>query len=351
MRNKLLFFLLVVLWPFSLSAQDFKIENFHENSRDMAAATSGIRDLNNRPAALIRFAVRDNKFEFEANNGIIKTEWKTGEVWLFVPEGTRRLTVKHPTLGVLRGFELPDAVQSKVTYDANIVITNVIDTQSLITDEAEVTPPVTPPVTQPVTPPVVVTPPTETPSSTTTPSSVIPHPSSTGAHFLLSAGYNVGGLSGLNFGVGGELGMFYVGADYTIGSSKVEGVAIYYNGDFREAYDYSAGRFTLRLGVNAVSEGTIRVVPQAGLCFTSISGSKIGSTASQAQFDKANCTSALIGASLRVMLGDMFCLYATPEFSFAVAPDDSFNTIKEADSSIKSFGEGFGLNIGVMVRF
>jgi len=107
----------------------------------------------------------------------------------------------------------------------------------------------------------------------------------------------------------------------------------------------------MRLGVNAVSEGTIRVVPQAGLCFTSISGSKIGSSASQAQFDKAYCTSALIGASLRVMLGNTFCLYATPEFSFAVSPDDAYKTIKEADSSIKSFGEGFGLNVGVMVRF
>lgn len=300
-RSKLLFFILVVLWPLSLTAQDFKIEKFRENTRDMSAATSGVKDLNGNVAALIRFTVRDSKFDITANLGVLKTVKKTGEVWLYVPQGTKRVTIKHPVYGVLRGYELPFATQSKVTYDAEVVITKVQSTKNY--------------------------------------------------NILLNAGYNIGGLSGINFGLGGELGIFYVGADYTIGSGKAEGVAIYYNNDFREAYDYSASRLSMRFGVKTMKEGMIQIVPQAGLSITTISGSNIGNAATEAQFDKAYCTSALIGASLRVILGNMFCIYATPEYSFAVAPDDAFKTIKEADSKIKSWGDGFGLNVGVMVSF
>lgn len=301
--NKLFLTLLVVLCPLSLWSQDFRVENFQENTMDMSAATSGVKDLNGNVAALIRFAVRDNKFEFSGNIGVIKTEKKTGEVWLYVPQGTKRLTIKHPVYGVIRGYELPVALQSKTTYDAKITITKVETTKK------------------------------------------------TGPWFMINAGYNIGGLSGLNFGVGGELGMFYVGADYTIGSGKTEGVAVYYDGNFREAYDYSASRLSLRFGVNTISDGAIRVIPQVGMSISTISGNSIGTAPTEAQFDKAYCTSALIGVSVRAMLGNTFCFYATPEYAFAVASDDVFKTIKEADSSINSWGSGFGLNVGVMLRF
>lgn len=118
----LLFFL--TFCGIRIVAQDFKVENFRENLTDLSSVMSGIKDLNNRDAALLRFSVRDNKFEFEPNLGTLKQEKVTGEVRLFIPEGTKRITIRHPQLGVLRDYIIEVPIKSRSTYDADIVITN-----------------------------------------------------------------------------------------------------------------------------------------------------------------------------------------------------------------------------------
>jgi len=121
-RFRFLFCPVLVLIAVSVHAQGFRLSNFHENPTDMTAATSGVKDLNGRAAALIRFVVRAPQFEFDANMGVIKTEKRTGEVWVYVPHGTKRLTVRHPYLGVVRDFEPPVAIKSKTTYDVELVV-------------------------------------------------------------------------------------------------------------------------------------------------------------------------------------------------------------------------------------
>lgn len=109
--------------PVALSqSHDFIITDFHENVRDLTAATSAITDLRGMKPALIRFAVRDTSFSFTANNGILSLKKGVGEILLFVPDGTKFITVKHPYLGILRDYALPLSIRSKTTYDAEIVI-------------------------------------------------------------------------------------------------------------------------------------------------------------------------------------------------------------------------------------
>ena len=111
--------------PVALSqSHDFIINDFHENIRDLTAATSDLLDLRRMKPALIRFAVRDTSFSFKANNGIMHIEKCVGEILLYVPDGTKFITVKHPNLGMIRDFELPLPIRSKTTYDAEIVILN-----------------------------------------------------------------------------------------------------------------------------------------------------------------------------------------------------------------------------------
>ena len=114
---------------------DFEIQNFRESMTDLSAATSDIKDLNGQPAALIRFSVRDSSFAINANNGIIKQEQKTGEIWLYVPVGTKRLNISHPVLGIIRSYQIGIAIESKCTYDADIVITNDKYMESLFTND------------------------------------------------------------------------------------------------------------------------------------------------------------------------------------------------------------------------
>ena len=41
---------------------------------------------------------------FSTPLGIVKRIDKVGEIWLYVPRGTRKITIKHPQLGVLRDY-------------------------------------------------------------------------------------------------------------------------------------------------------------------------------------------------------------------------------------------------------
>ena len=123
--RKFLFVASFLLWSLMSMGQsaDFEIRNFHERTTDLSAISSNYKDLNKLPAALIRFTVRDPEFEFSSNWGILGIERKTGEVYLYVPQDTKRLTIRHPRLGVLQDYEIPVRIQSKVTYGADIVIT------------------------------------------------------------------------------------------------------------------------------------------------------------------------------------------------------------------------------------
>ena len=123
MKNKLITFAFIVCYCIQLEAQDFRVEDFRENLTDLSAAMAGVKDRNNKDAALLRFSVRDNKFEIESNLGVLKQEQVTGEIHVYVPEDTKRITIRHPLLGVLRDFTLPLPIKSRFTYDAEIVIT------------------------------------------------------------------------------------------------------------------------------------------------------------------------------------------------------------------------------------
>lgn len=372
---------LLVLFPLRLFAQDFKVENFRENITDMTASASGIKDLNGKTAALIRFVVRDVNFEFDANNGILRQENKTGEVWLFVPEKTKRITISHPVLGVLRGYELPVAIQSKTTYDADIVITNETFLQSLLQqaghidmangsggqnptndndilpkkDDSEVAYTVPPAVLPEDTIPSITTPalnetadevpPTPVPASTTTKAK------KSEVHFTVGAGYSFMGVKGVSVSAGLDIGTFFLSADYIFGNEKVKDVVAKTSYTV-ESYDYSANKFAVRLGGNSSPKSVVQFLPQAGIAFTSVKGSSnLKQSYSETYFDKANVMSVTVGLGLRIMLGKTVCLYVTPQYEYPVKPDDVFKAIKEADSTIKHWGQSFNVNAGLLLRF
>ena len=40
-----------------------------------------------------------------------------GEIWLYLPNGTRLLTLKHPQWGVIRDYRFPTPLESRMTYE------------------------------------------------------------------------------------------------------------------------------------------------------------------------------------------------------------------------------------------
>lgn len=96
----------------SLHAQELTMSDFYVDSSDLAAQVHQVPDLNGDPCALIKLglAVADAKFEGD----VVKFEYKDGEYWLYLPEGSSWLTIKTTEYTPLRcDFE---SVKAKTTY-------------------------------------------------------------------------------------------------------------------------------------------------------------------------------------------------------------------------------------------
>ena len=101
------------------SAVKFKVTGFRVLSNDVSAFITPVSDLNNEACALLKVVARQD-FAFSSPLGIVKRKDEVGEIWLYLPKGTRRITIKHPRWGVLRNYRLPLALESHVAYEMTI---------------------------------------------------------------------------------------------------------------------------------------------------------------------------------------------------------------------------------------
>ena len=97
----------------------FAVKSFRVLANDVTAFISPVRDLNDEACALIK-VVAPADFAFSTPLGIMKREDKTGEIWLYVPKGTKTLTIKHPQWGVLRDYPLGMKLDSHTTYELRL---------------------------------------------------------------------------------------------------------------------------------------------------------------------------------------------------------------------------------------
>lgn len=336
--RKYLFVVSCLLWPLMAMGQtaDFEIRNFHERTTDLSAISSNYQDQNKQPAALIRFTVRDPQFEFSANWGILGIEQKTGEVYLYVPQDTKRLTIRHPRLGVLLDYEIPVRIKSKVTYGADIVITEKAKPEQ----EPQ----------QPVTREPVTYPPYQSQSQPASHQSAI----SPVAHFYAGIGFNAVSLMGPSATLGLNFKGFMVEGGFVFGMDKVENVSFTLSGSsaISEAYDYSCMKAWVRVGYRIEAADHFFISPMAGATFNMISGkSTLSGTTSTDYFKESNPMSIHAAIRLSYEVANHIFVHLTPQYDFSIGGDQVFEVIKQGDSKIKAWGEGFGINAGIIYEF
>ena len=95
MRKILLSIILFFATISSAIAQKLTVESFKLASSDLTAQTQPRIDLNNRNCALIKVGLGLQGVQFEGSI-IGNVENKTGEYWVYMPQGNRMLKVKHP---------------------------------------------------------------------------------------------------------------------------------------------------------------------------------------------------------------------------------------------------------------
>lgn len=115
--------LIIILFTviFGVQAENMSVESFSLLTNDLTATIQGTKryDPNTRKdAALVKIETSYTGFVFEPGSiGLVgDPEYKTGEIWLYIPEGSKKLTIKHASLGILRDYYYPIVIQSGKTY-------------------------------------------------------------------------------------------------------------------------------------------------------------------------------------------------------------------------------------------
>ena len=101
-------------------AQTISVSSFKLLETDLTANTAGSMetDQNGETAALIKVVTTQTGFTFDGGAlGIVKTKQTPGEVWVYIPKGSKKISIKHPQLGVLRNYYYPIAIEAARTYE------------------------------------------------------------------------------------------------------------------------------------------------------------------------------------------------------------------------------------------
>ena len=119
-----------------LFAQSISVKSFRPLPEDLTARVDPVTNDNGQTCALVKIVTTERGFSFEPDAlGMCGSvdESQKGEVWIWVSPGSRRLTIKHDKLGVLRGYEYPVAIESACTYEMVLMtgrITTVVEEQN-----------------------------------------------------------------------------------------------------------------------------------------------------------------------------------------------------------------------------
>ena len=110
----------MVCCPAALAQQSkIAVASFSRMETDITArVTAPKKDQNGEICALIRIVtnVKDLMFESDAL-GITARENRTGEIWLYVPRGARRISILHEELGILRNYFYPEIIEKGTVYE------------------------------------------------------------------------------------------------------------------------------------------------------------------------------------------------------------------------------------------
>ena len=169
----------------------------------------------------------------------------------------------------------------------------------------------------------------------------------------IGLGFNAISAMGPSVHLGASYSKFHLEAGYVFGMDKVENITFTLPNASSpsEAYDYSCSKFWMRAGYS-FGEEKFRVSPQAGVTFNMISGKEVsGISNSSSYYKESNPMGAFAAIRLSYEMAGNLWIHLTPQYDFSIGGDQVFEVIKQGDSKIKAWGEGFGINAGIIYEF
>ena len=112
-RNSFVFIVMLLAFVAGVQAQQISVKSFRSLPNDMDARQNyPLKDQNGDLCAIVKVVTPEKGFSFDIGSlGITKTEQRTGEIWVYLPYGARRISIFHDQLGVVRDFLFTEKIE------------------------------------------------------------------------------------------------------------------------------------------------------------------------------------------------------------------------------------------------
>ena len=119
---KRLFISLVIISLFGNLSAEISVKSFRLLEKDSTARIlAPEKDFNGDISAIIKLVTTQSGFTFDCGSiGIVKTIKKPDGVWIYVPYGAKRISIMHPTLGMLEDWPFPINIEKARVYEMQI---------------------------------------------------------------------------------------------------------------------------------------------------------------------------------------------------------------------------------------
>ena len=131
----------MLLCSLSSYSQKVSVEYFKLDESDLTANLAGttVLDQNGEKCALIKIFTTETGFSFDVGSlGVVKTEQKVGEIWVYVPFGIKKIVLSHPVFERLE-YSIPIPIAKARTYQMKLIsgqvrtiVTNAVTSQYVL---------------------------------------------------------------------------------------------------------------------------------------------------------------------------------------------------------------------------
>ncbi len=129
--------ILLALVCVCLHAQELAVTSFKLSETDLTANLQGttVLDQNGEKCALIKVVTVAKGLTFDVGVlGVRKVDTShTGEIWVYVPYGVRKITISHPQYGQIRDYVVPENIEKARTYVMQLKVKKAPDNTQMLT--------------------------------------------------------------------------------------------------------------------------------------------------------------------------------------------------------------------------
>ena len=348
-RHYIISFLLAIL-PMTAISQELKVQSFSLSPTEIIPSSDQRKDLNGVNCALVKVQVVDGIDRVEGNI-IGNIDSRGTEKWIYLTQGTKVFRLyPHSHLPVsitTSDFDIEKLEGNRVYI---LRLTGDADGKKAEPKQEKKQEPVRQQQTE------IYQDQTSSYSDyyyQQQPSKPVKTSFFSDAEFHVYAGVGFSAVSamGPSVLVGASYGMFTLEGGFVYGMDKVEDIHLSMSSTINEAYDYSCSKAWAKLGVSFDID-QFRITPQAGVTFNMINGKAAsGATNTTDYFKSANPMSAFVAVRLSYEVAEHLYVYITPQYDFSIGGDEIYEVIKKGDNKIKTWGEGIGVNAGIIYEF